>query len=182
MLEPPLGPGTRHWQTPNGELWLWQPAPHVIVTRFQGSMYDPHLAELTMTAIESIFATQARVDIFHDWEEMELYATKARTIMTERSVPHAAKRNSLNVLFNSKVVLMGLSMAALKLGGINSYTDRKTFERALREAAGDRANPPLLIMADARTPYQAVVSVMDAARQLGFVHLSIATRDGEHSR
>lgn len=63
---------------------------------------------------------------------------------------------------------------------VNTQLD--TIKRALRQAAGNRANPPLLIMADAHTPYQAVVSVMDAARQLGFVHLSIATRDGENSR
>jgi hypothetical protein len=146
MLVPPTGPGTRHWLTPNGELWLWQPAPHVIVTRFQGAMYDSHLAHLAMTAIESIMATQARVDIFHDWEAMELYATKARTIMTERSVPNAAKRNSLSVLFNSKVVLMGVSLAALKLGGITTYTERKAFELAVRAAteseAGTYKPPP----------------------------------------
>ncbi|HHM06449.1 MAG TPA: biopolymer transporter ExbD [Gammaproteobacteria bacterium] len=57
---------------------------------------------------------------------------------------------------------------------INTQSD--TLKRALRQAAGDRKDPPLILSADAQTPHQAVVTAMDAARQLGFVRLSIATR------
>jgi biopolymer transport protein ExbD len=35
---------------------------------------------------------------------------------------------------------------------------------------------PLTIMADANTPHQAVVRAMDAAGQLGFSRLSLATQ------
>jgi len=51
-----------------------------------------------------------------------------------------------------------------------------TLTRALRLAIGTRDHPPLTISADGRTPHQAVVTAMDAARQVGLVHLSIATR------
>ncbi|MCY4427418.1 MAG: biopolymer transporter ExbD [Halieaceae bacterium] len=43
-----------------------------------------------------------------------------------------------------------------------------------QEARGD-TSIPLLITADALTRHQAVVRAMDAAGQLGFVHLGIAT-------
>ena len=43
-----------------------------------------------------------------------------------------------------------------------------------QEARGD-TDIPLLITADALTRHQAVVRAMDAAGQLGFVHLGIAT-------
>lgn len=135
MLVQPPGNATKTWTTPNGEMGLWQPAPHVIVTKFRGSMYDSHLAHLAMTAIEAIVSAQAKTDIFHDWEQMELYATKARTIMTERALPIAPKLNSLSVLFGSKVVLMGVSLAALKLGGIHTFNDRQSFEQAIKRAA-----------------------------------------------
>ena len=132
--------GTKTWTTPNGELQLWTPAPHVIVTRFQGPMYDAHLAHFSMMTIEGLVAAQqAKVDIFHDWEEMDLYATEARTIMTERAIPIAAKINSLSVLFSSKVVRMGVSMATLKLGGIHMFTSREEFELAVRRASASRS-------------------------------------------
>jgi biopolymer transport protein ExbD len=51
-----------------------------------------------------------------------------------------------------------------------------TLIKALRLAIGDREPPPLIINADGKTPHQAVVTAMDAARQVGLVHLSIATR------
>lgn len=55
-------------------------------------------------------------------------------------------------------------------------TQSKTVRQALRKAAGDHDAPPVIISADAKTPHQAVVQIMDAARQLGFVRLTFATR------
>lgn len=53
----------------------------------------------------------------------------------------------------------------------------ETLKKALRLAVGSRDHPPLTISADGKTPHQAVVTAMDAARQVGLVHLSIATRN-----
>lgn len=55
-------------------------------------------------------------------------------------------------------------------------TQPQTLLQALRDASEDRDAPPLVISADANTPHQAVVQVMDAARQLGLVRLTFATR------
>jgi len=55
-------------------------------------------------------------------------------------------------------------------------TQLETVKRALSKVAGDRKKPVILISADAQTPHQSVIVAMDAARQLGFVNLSIATR------
>lgn len=54
-----------------------------------------------------------------------------------------------------------------------------TLMRAIRQAAGDRADVALVISADGRTPHQAVVTVMDAARKLGITRLSLATQYNE---
>lgn len=54
-------------------------------------------------------------------------------------------------------------------------TKLETLKKAMQEVAGDRKDPPIILSADAQTPHQAVVTVMDAARQLGFVHLNFAT-------
>ena len=52
----------------------------------------------------------------------------------------------------------------------------ETLKRALSSVIGSEKNPPLIISADAKTPHQAVVTAMDAARQVGLVHLSISTQ------
>lgn len=55
-------------------------------------------------------------------------------------------------------------------------TQSKTVRQALRTAAADHDSPPIIISADANTPHQAVVKIMDAARELGLVRLTFATR------
>ena len=55
-------------------------------------------------------------------------------------------------------------------------TQSKTLRQALATAAGEIESPPIIISADAKTPHQAVVQIMDAARELGFVRLTFATR------
>lgn len=54
-------------------------------------------------------------------------------------------------------------------------TQLETLMKAMKEVAGDRENPPIILSADAKTPHQSVITVMDAARQLGFIHLNFAT-------
>jgi biopolymer transport protein ExbD len=58
-------------------------------------------------------------------------------------------------------------------------TQMGTLKQAIRNAAGARKSPPLVISADANTPLQAVVTAMDAARQLGITHISFATSQAE---
>jgi biopolymer transport protein ExbD len=47
----------------------------------------------------------------------------------------------------------------------------ETLTRALKKAAGEKENPPLLISADKNAPHYAVVKALEAARNLGFAHL-----------
>lgn len=50
-----------------------------------------------------------------------------------------------------------------------------TLKQALVKVANGRKDPPIVITADANATHQSVVTVMDAARQLGFIHMNIAT-------
>ena len=54
-------------------------------------------------------------------------------------------------------------------------TQLETLKGAIRKAAGDDKKPQVILSADKNTPHQAVITAMDAARQLGFVHLTFAT-------
>lgn len=54
-------------------------------------------------------------------------------------------------------------------------TNIETVMKALETIANGDTTRPLIITADASTPHQAVVTAMDAAGQMGFVHLSLTT-------
>lgn len=54
-----------------------------------------------------------------------------------------------------------------------------TLRSALEKASEGDTQVPLTITADAKAPHESVVRAMDAAGQLGFVHLSITTRQPE---
>ncbi len=58
-------------------------------------------------------------------------------------------------------------------------TQFNTLKIALGKVADEYKDKPLIISADGNAPHQAVVKAMDAARQLGIVHLSIATKQRE---
>jgi len=54
-----------------------------------------------------------------------------------------------------------------------------TLKRAIRLTQGTEKTPQLIISSDRNTPYQSVVTAMDAARQLGLVNLTFATKQAE---
>lgn len=61
-------------------------------------------------------------------------------------------------------------------------TQTSTLKQAMLKVAQGRQDPPIILSADANATHQAVVRVMDAARQLGFVHLSFATTQTTESQ
>jgi biopolymer transport protein ExbD len=54
-------------------------------------------------------------------------------------------------------------------------TDLESLKRTIAEVAGEDRERTVLIRADARTPWQAVVTVYDALGQLGFQRIANAT-------
>lgn len=58
-------------------------------------------------------------------------------------------------------------------------TDIKTLMQAIKIVRGDEKEPKLIISADKMTPHQSVVRAMDAARQLGLIHLTFATKQAD---
>lgn len=139
MLSRPLPNGTRTWNSPNGELRLWNPAPHVLVLRFRGALFEAEFARIAVSIINEFAASNlGKMDIFHDWQDMALYTTEARTELTELGLRLMPRLTSLNVLFSSNVVEMGVTMASITLGGIRMFTQREEFERAIRQAVESR--------------------------------------------
>jgi biopolymer transport protein ExbD len=55
--------------------------------------------------------------------------------------------------------------------------DLASLKSAIDKVSGGDTAMPMIITADAATPHQSVVTAMDAAGQLGFVQLSITTKN-----
>ena len=139
MLSRSLANGTRTWTSPNGELRLWKPAPHVLVLRFRGALFEAEFSRTAVAVINDFAASNlGKMDIFHDWQDMALYTTEARTELTELGLRLMERLNSLNVLFSSNVVEMGVTMASITLGGIRMFNQREAFEQAIRQAVEAR--------------------------------------------
>lgn len=52
----------------------------------------------------------------------------------------------------------------------------ETLKSAIRNAVGEKRDIPVIINADAKTPHQAVMTVMDAASQLGLLHMTFTAQ------
>lgn len=76
-------------------------------------------------------------------------------------------------------VQINVSVDVLEHYAINNtgvaFAGVEKFAQALRRAAGDQKDPMIIINADAKTPHQAVINIMEAARQAGFNSITFTT-------
>lgn len=56
----------------------------------------------------------------------------------------------------------------------------KTLKRAIEIIKADNKNPQVIISSDKNTPYQAFITAMDAAKQLGLEHVNLATKNSSN--
>jgi len=65
---------------------------------------------------------------------------------------------------------------AIDTRGLN-FTGVNALATALTQAAGGQADPTIVINADAKTPHQAVINIMEAARLAGFGRITFTTQN-----
>jgi len=95
-------------------------------------------------------------------------------------LPEASARESTSDDAVVEVVIDaagGIEVEGHRLGDPTAQSLRQ----ALARAARGLDSPPVVISADARTPHQSVVTVMDAARTAGLYRLTFAARRSEES-
>ena len=57
-----------------------------------------------------------------------------------------------------------------------TFQGADAFSQELRRAAGDRKEPVIIISADAASPHQSVINVMEAARIAGYAKITFTTQ------
>ncbi len=86
------------------------------------------------------------------------------------SDPSAERNNVIDVGITATGSYM-VNNAPIKFSSSAALSD------ALREAAGDRPNPAIVIHADAQATHQSVITVMEAARLAGYNHITFSTEN-----
>ena len=135
-LVPNLG-SPRHVQTTSrATLTTWFPARTVALHRVVGHA-DLPIATLIAAHLEEHMAmTKAPVTIFDDFDEVTGYDSDTRLRMTEWTRDNDSVVSGVHILFRSKLVAMGVSVANLALqGSIRSYDDGSKFYKALAAAS-----------------------------------------------
>jgi biopolymer transport protein ExbD len=84
--------------------------------------------------------------------------------------PSAEVKEQIEIIINAEggYAVNGESLINKKL---------ETLKTALEKVSAGDKTIPLIITSDADTPYQSFVTAMDVAGQLGFVHLSLTTKN-----
>lgn len=62
-------------------------------------------------------------------------------------------------------------------GKTTAFTGIEALAAAMKSAAGDQADPTIVINADAKAPHQSVVNVMEAARMAGYGRITFTTQN-----
>lgn len=81
----------------------------------------------------------------------------------------AVKQTPIDIIINANGQFIINEITLLK-------PNNAELEALLKKTVGDTQDPHIIISADADTNYQHVVSAMDAAQQLGYTRLTLATR------
>lgn len=117
---------------------LAAPAPWILASRVIG-MGSVEMVERVIAFGEQLLESVPQIHIFHDFSGVTGYPVEARRRLVGWGVQGRAKIQSTNVLFKSKIVAMGTSLAMRVLPGqLNGFSRREEFERALSAAVAEQ--------------------------------------------
>ncbi len=123
-----------HIELPHCTLFLVSPAPGLLATRVEG-MGSLLLVEHIIAFGNSLMKGGTPIRIFHDFSRMTGYRTEARKLIVDWGVENRTLIVETHVLFRSKVVAMGVSLATSLLGNqLTGYSQRQPFEAVLQDA------------------------------------------------
>ena len=92
------------------------------------------------------------------------------------NLPQAGGEASVDKIKPINVSIDASARYAINSAEVN-YTGIGGLSSALKKSAAGQADPVIVINADAKTPHQAVINVMEAARQAGYSRITFATQN-----
>ncbi len=97
---------------------------------------------------------------------------------TELTIDLPEATGSLKEATERQIEILIDEAGSYRVNGQGLVDDRmRTLQAAIYKVSAGDTTMPMIITADAQSSHQSVVRAMDAAGQMGFVHLSITTRE-----
>jgi hypothetical protein len=124
--------------TARGMIYVWQPAPTLLVSRVEGRHEGPAVNALADAIRKTRDSGGTRCLYFHDFWDMDDYGPDARTKLTEAGRAVSDITEGIHIALSSKVVAFGVRAAGLFLSNLTAYSERAPFESALRDALSTR--------------------------------------------
>lgn len=127
----------REIKSPEGAVRLEHLGPGLLATTVTGRG-DGVIARAILEASDPIYAAAGRIHSFHDWLGVTGYTSEARMLLTAWA--KGRKNVEATLLFENRILAMGISVVALTLPGVRSCLDRAAFmaarDVATRQARG----------------------------------------------
>ncbi|MFK7990294.1 MAG: hypothetical protein AB8I08_30010 [Sandaracinaceae bacterium] len=118
-------------------LYLASPGPGILATHVEG-MGSLQMVKRVVAFGDELIRTHPPIQIFHDFRGVTGYRADARKELVDWGVRNPNAIAMTNVLFRSKVVAMGVTLATALLGDrLTGYSKHALFEAALMKAVRD---------------------------------------------
>jgi hypothetical protein len=139
-LPPTLGillPGSPAvYPSTKGTVYLWEPAPRIVVSRVVGLLTAEGASAIEMAARRAA-SKYGKYAAFHDWEAMTDYEPQARSRLVQVALDLFKATESIHIFATSKLVQLGVRAASVAVRWMNVHATRSTFEAALRKALSE---------------------------------------------
>ena len=113
---------------------LAAPAAHILASRVVG-MGSLAMVERVVAFGDELRRHVPRIQIFHDFTGVKGYQSEARKVLVGWGVDNKDSIAATHVLFQSRIVSMGVSLARHLLPGqLEGYSNRGHFDAALARA------------------------------------------------
>ncbi|MEZ4230007.1 MAG: hypothetical protein R3B89_12600 [Polyangiaceae bacterium] len=116
-----------------GDCQLFHLAPGLVKVSYRG-LATRDFAEHVMQELEILLRRDSRLEVFIDAGALRSYQSDFRKVWTAWLLQHKAELDGVHILFQSRVVEMGINIANVVLGDfIRAYAKRPDFERRLED-------------------------------------------------
>jgi hypothetical protein len=135
-LDPFVPPGSaQRATTPDGELFVWEPYPGIVLEKARGVMSLP-LAEFLATFFQQLLQPGSRYLIFADFEQLQSYTRDARELQINFALGHLDAFEAVHVLIASKYIALGIGAYKHDIGDqrVYTYAERASLVRSYEEA------------------------------------------------
>jgi signal transduction histidine kinase len=128
-------PDARHAVTAEGESFIWQAQPGIVVQLASGVLSLPH-AHSFIDFYRGILAQGTMIRIFDEFEQLTHHTRDAREFITAFTLEHLFAIDVIHFLLSSKYLALGVSAFKHDIGDhhVCVYSQRASFVRSFEEA------------------------------------------------